>query len=211
MVCMRVAFHENDGNHEKRRNATKTTQTATNKELSAGLTETTEATKTMGIQGANQGFPKPRVLGNGRNSVLRVLFRRSELTEPHWVLRQTRWVLRKTRWVRFGTQIIGWEELTEFSPRSSARAKKITEFGVWNRTLRNRIRARLWGLEIGCSFLATIGSFLLTAELFCSQLTILAFLLTVGAFSLTLLAFYLHLELFCLQWESSSNKRLKGL
>ena len=43
---------------------TKTTQTATNKELSAGfaeITETTEMTKTTGIQGANHGFPKPRV------------------------------------------------------------------------------------------------------------------------------------------------------
>ena len=58
----------------------------------------------------------------------------------HWVRRQTRWVLRKTRWVRFGTQIIGWKELTEFSPRNSVRPKKLTEFGVWNRTLRNRIR-----------------------------------------------------------------------
>ena len=59
----------------------------------------------------------------------------------HWVLRQTRWVLRKTRWVRFGTQIIGWEELTEFAPRNSVSPEKLTEFGVWNRTLRNRIRA----------------------------------------------------------------------
>ena len=58
----------------------------------------------------------------------------------HWVLRKTRWVLSKTRWVRFGTKIIGWEELTEFAPRNSVRAKKLTEFGVWNRTLRNRIR-----------------------------------------------------------------------
>ena len=66
-------------------------------------------------------------MGNGRNTVLRVLFRRRELTEPQWVLRQTRWVLRKTRWVCFGTQIIGWEELTEFSPRNSVRAKKLTE------------------------------------------------------------------------------------
>ena len=49
---------------------------------------------------------------------------------PHWVLwgtrralRKKRWVLRKrTRWVRFGTQIIGWEELAEFSPRNSVRA-----------------------------------------------------------------------------------------
>ena len=58
----------------------------------------------------------------------------------HWVLRQTRWVLRKTRWVRFGTQIIGREELTEFAPRNSMNPKKLTKFCVWNRTLRNRIR-----------------------------------------------------------------------
>ena len=80
------------------------------------------------------------LVGNGRNTVSRVLFRRRELTEPHWVLGQTRWVLRKTRWDRFGTQIIGWEELTELSSQNSLRAKKLTEFGVRNRTLRNRIR-----------------------------------------------------------------------
>ena len=57
----------------------------------------------------------------------------------HWVLRQTRWVLRKTRWVCIWTQK-NWEELTELSPRNSARAKKLTELGVWNRTLRNNIR-----------------------------------------------------------------------
>ena len=79
-------------------------------------------------------------LGNGRNTVSRVLFRRRELTEPHWVLRQTRWALRKTRWVRFDTQIIGREELAEFAPRNSVSPKKLTEFGVWNRALRNRIR-----------------------------------------------------------------------
>ena len=33
------------------------------------------------------------------------------------------------------------------------------------------------------------------------------FLLTIESFSL----FYLQLELFCLQWESASNKGLKGL
>ena len=58
----------------------------------------------------------------------------------HWVLRQTRWVLRETRWVRFGPQKIGWEELTELAPRNSVSPKKLTEFGVWNRTPRNRIR-----------------------------------------------------------------------
>ena len=77
------------------------------------------------------------ILGNGRNTVSRVLFRRRELTEPHWVLGQTRWVLRKTRWVRFFTQIIGWEELTEFAPRNSVSPEKLTKFGVWNRTLWN--------------------------------------------------------------------------
>ena len=63
MVCVRVAFHENDGNHENAK-TTKTIQTATNKELSAGfaeITETTKMTKTTGIQGANHGFPRPRV------------------------------------------------------------------------------------------------------------------------------------------------------
>ena len=57
----------------------------------------------------------------------------------HWVLRQTRWVLRKTRWVCFYTQIIGFSGLTEFAPRNSVSPEKLTEFGVWNRTLRNRI------------------------------------------------------------------------
>ena len=69
-------------------------------------------------------------VGNGRNTVSRVLFRRRELTEPHWVLGQTRWVLQKTRWVRSGTQIIGWEELTEFAPRNSVRPEKLTELSV---------------------------------------------------------------------------------
>ena len=46
MVCMRGAFHENDGNHE----TTNTTQTATNH----GNYET------EGIQCANHGFPKQR-------------------------------------------------------------------------------------------------------------------------------------------------------
>ena len=46
------------------------------------------------------------------------------------------------------------------------------------------------------AFLLTVGSFLLTVELFYLQLTILAFLLTVGAFPLTFSAFYLQLELF---------------
>ena len=46
------------------------------------------------------------------------------------------------------------------------------------------------------TFLLTIGSFLLTVELFHLQLTILAFLLIIGAFSLIILVFYLQLEFF---------------
>ena len=60
MVCTWVAFHENDGNHENDEND-RDTQIATNKELSAGLTETTEMMKTTGTRGANHGFPKQRV------------------------------------------------------------------------------------------------------------------------------------------------------
>ena len=46
--------------------------------------------------------------------------------------------------------MIGWEDLAEFSPRSSVRAKKLTEFGVWNRTPRNRIRPVSWKI-FGCA------------------------------------------------------------
>ena len=64
----------------------------------------------------------------------------------------------------------------------------------------------------GCSFFwLTVGSFLLIVELFCLQSTILAFLLTIGAFALTALAFLLTVGAFFLQWESASNKGLKGL
>ena len=62
------------------------------------------------------------------------------------------------------------------------------------------------------AFLLTVGSFLLTVELFYLQLAILAFLLTIGAFLLlTVLAFLLTVELLCLQWESVSEKYLNGL
>ena len=51
-------------------------------------------------------------------------------------------------------------------------------------------------MEGDAAFLLTVGSFLLTMELFCLQMTILPFLLTVGAFSLTIFAFCFLLELF---------------
>ena len=72
---------------------------------------------------------------------------------------------------------------------------------------------KTYSLDInGCGFfLLTVGSFLLTMELFYLQLTILAFLLTVGAFLITVLVPYIQSELFCLQWESVSNKGLKRL
>ena len=61
MVCMRAAFHKkNDRNHENDE-TTNTTQTATNKEFSAGLAEitpTTEMTKPRGAWGAKHRFPK---------------------------------------------------------------------------------------------------------------------------------------------------------
>ena len=60
MVCVQVPFTK----MTEITKTTKTSQTATNKELSARfteITETTKMTKTMGIQGANHGFPKPRV------------------------------------------------------------------------------------------------------------------------------------------------------
>ena len=75
--------------------------------------------------------------GNRRSAVSSVLFLQRK---THWVLRQTWRVLRETRWVRVGTQMIGWEELAEFSPQRLVRVKKLTEFGVWNRALRNCVR-----------------------------------------------------------------------
>ena len=47
MVCVRVAFHENDVNHENAEND-KETRTAKNKELSAGFAEITETTNPEG-------------------------------------------------------------------------------------------------------------------------------------------------------------------
>ena len=62
------------------------------------------------------------------------------------------------------------------------------------------------------TFLLTVASFLLAVELFHLQLTILAFLLTIGAFFAYNFSFFcFQLELFCLQWDSASNKGLKGL
>ena len=63
MVCVWVAFHENDGNHENDENDEDNSDSY-KKGSSAGIakiTETTKMTKTTRIQGANHGFPKPRV------------------------------------------------------------------------------------------------------------------------------------------------------
>ena len=65
--------------------------------------------------------------------------------------------------------------------------------------------------ETDAAFLFTVGSFLLTVELCCLQLTILVFFLTVGALLLTVLASLLTIGALCLQWESASNKGVKGL
>ena len=72
----------------------KTTQTTTNKEVSAGLagiTETTEMTKTAGIQGASHGSPKQWVYQkpgdhpNFRKNALGVKRPFSELSESSGV------------------------------------------------------------------------------------------------------------------------------
>ena len=85
--------------------------------------------------------PASRILGTENRKRAEYCFE-STVSEKRtqWALGHTRWVLRKTRWVRVYTQIIGWEELTQFAPRNSVSPKKLTEFGVWNRSLRNRIR-----------------------------------------------------------------------
>ena len=66
MVCMWVAFHENDGDQENNKSDEGQLRRLQLKELSAGLaeiSEITEMTKTAGIQGAKKhGFPKQQVL-----------------------------------------------------------------------------------------------------------------------------------------------------
>ena len=77
MVRNRVDFTETTG-IAKMTKATKQTQTRWMSAGSAGITEITEPT---GTQSENNKFPKQRVLGNGRNTVLRVLVWKRELTE----------------------------------------------------------------------------------------------------------------------------------
>ena len=45
----------------------------------------------------------------------------------HWVLWRTWWTLRKILWDCFGTQVIGWGELTELSSRSSVSLSSVLE------------------------------------------------------------------------------------
>ena len=61
MVCMRVAFHENDGNHENDVNNSKSYEQGLSAGFAEDITETTEMTKTTEIRGANHGFPKQQV------------------------------------------------------------------------------------------------------------------------------------------------------
>ena len=60
--------------------------------------------------------------------------RRKNCVESTGSEERAHWVLRETRWVRLGTKIIGWEELTELSPRNSVRTKKLTELSVLSET-----------------------------------------------------------------------------
>ena len=57
------------------------------------------------------------------------------------------------------TPKIGWEELTDFSPRNSVRAKKLTELDARNRILRNRIRpvSGDWAKTPGKTWAKTLG------------------------------------------------------
>ena len=58
--------------------------------------------------------------------------------------------------------------------------------------------------------LLTIGSFLLTVDFFYLQLSILVFYLQLEFFAFSF-SFLLTIGVFCLQWESASNKGPKGL
>ena len=63
-------------------------------------------------------------------------------------------------------------------------------------------------------FLLTVGSFLLTVGVFLLTVDNFSFFTynwSFFFFSPTVLAFLLTIEFLCLQWESVSNKRLKGL
>ena len=75
-------------------------------------------------------------MGNGRKMFLRVLFRRRELTEPHSILGANS--------VSSVKNSVGslWHTNNRLKGThwDSGRPKKLTEFGVWNRTLRNHIR-----------------------------------------------------------------------
>ena len=74
----------------------------------------------------------PEDLGNGRTTVSRVLFRKRDLTEFCSKLGE---FCEKLSEFAFGTQIIGREELTEFSPQSSVRAKKNSLSSVFQTVL----------------------------------------------------------------------------
>ena len=76
---------------------------------------------------------------------------------------------------------------------------------------RLRLLSVIEGHYMGCGFLLTVGNFLLTMELFYLQLTSLAFFTYNFSFFAYTFSFLLTVGAFCLQWESPSNKRLKGL
>ena len=61
MVCVWVAFHENDGNHENDENDEDNSDSYKQGFERWNSTETTKRTKTTRIRGANRGFPKPLV------------------------------------------------------------------------------------------------------------------------------------------------------
>ena len=61
MVCARVAFHENDGNHENDEHNSDSYNQGVECWIRENHRNHKDDAKTTGIQGANDGFPKPRV------------------------------------------------------------------------------------------------------------------------------------------------------
>ena len=90
--------------------------------------------------GATLGIGWTPISPNSRSVLFKIGVVPARNFQTHWVLHQTHWGW-ETQWVLFGTQIGGWEELTELSAWSSVRAKKLIEFGARSRALWNRIRA----------------------------------------------------------------------
>ena len=108
--------------------------------VSAVVGHTPEKTHTIEQQQKQKTTCAPTVVVYTRKQVEYCCESTVSEERTHWVWGRTWWVLRETRWVPIGTQIIGQEEITEFSPPNFVSAKKLTGLSAWNRTLWNRTR-----------------------------------------------------------------------